>query len=67
MMHAAVNAVQHVTYAIWRKMMTRYQWVIGTGDTITCDDCSKQANDWLADDYHAICKECYQVRIETNA
>jgi hypothetical protein len=41
MMHAAVNAVQHVTYAIWRKTMSepRLEDDIATGQADECEDC----------------------------
>ena len=41
MTHAAVNAVQHVTYAIWRKMMSEPQQddPVATGEADECDNC----------------------------
>jgi hypothetical protein len=41
MTHAAVNAEQHVTYAIWRKTMSEPQLddPIATGESDECEDC----------------------------
>jgi hypothetical protein len=41
MTHAAVNAVQHVTYATWRKMMSEPQLddPIATGESDECEQC----------------------------
>jgi hypothetical protein len=41
MTHAAVNAVHHVTYVIWRKMMSEPQYLEGDDVALKdeCDEC----------------------------
>ena len=41
--------------------MSKYEYVKGDGDTITCDDCSDIANNWWANT-HAICGKCYNKK-----
>jgi hypothetical protein len=37
-----------------------YDFVLGLGDTITCDDCYNIAENWFCDHARAICEDCYE-------
>jgi hypothetical protein len=40
--------------------MEEYDFVLGTGDTITCDDCSTIAENWFTGESRSICEDCYE-------
>lgn len=42
-------------------MNNKYEFVIGCGDTITCDDCNNISENWFEGESRAICEDCYEV------
>ena len=43
--------------------MSKYEYVKGEGDTITCDNCNNTFDNWYSNDYHAICKTCFLMEV----
>ena len=41
---------------------TEYQFTMGLGETITCDDCNSYAENWFTGDSRAICEDCYETQ-----
>jgi hypothetical protein len=45
------------------KSVSKYEYIDGDGDTITCDNCNNLFANWYANDYHAICKTCFLMEV----
>jgi len=41
-------------------MNEEYNFILGCGDTITCDDCNDIAHNWFTGESRAICEDCYE-------
>ena len=42
-------------------MSNKYEFTIGYGDTITCDDCNDITENWFSGECRAICEDCYEL------
>ena len=40
-----------------------YDFVLGCGDTITCDDCYNISHNWFTGENRAICEDCYESKV----
>lgn len=42
--------------------VSEYEFILGCGDTITCDDCYNISHNWFSGDSRAICEDCYESK-----
>lgn len=42
-------------------MSNKYEFNMGCGDTITCDDCNNISENWFTGEDRAICEDCYEL------